>query len=104
MPGGLPVRDKYGGIQRNNMHVLTRFSLKRVPIVILLMVFVLLGGWYSAQQLKSELLPNIDLPVVSVVAIYPGAAPDDVRRDVTEPMEKAMAGTPNLKTLTSTSN
>ncbi|MEO5952100.1 MAG: efflux RND transporter permease subunit, partial [Chloroflexia bacterium] len=55
-------------------------------------------------KLKSELLPDIALPVVSVVSVYPGAAPDDVRRDVTEPVEKALAGTSNLKNLTSTSN
>lgn len=86
------------------MYILTRFALRKVSIVILLMIFVVLGGIYSAGQLKSELIPNIDLPVVSVVSVYPGAAPDDVRRDVTEPIEKAIAGTPNLKTLTSTSN
>jgi HAE1 family hydrophobic/amphiphilic exporter-1 len=70
----------------------------------MLVVLVVLGGIYSATQLKSELLPNIDLPVVSVVAVYPGAAPDDVRRDVTEPIEKLIAGTSSLKTLTSVSN
>jgi HAE1 family hydrophobic/amphiphilic exporter-1 len=86
------------------MEVLTRFSLKRASIIILLMVLVIGGGAYAATQLKSELLPDIDLPVVSVVAVYPGAAPDDVRRDVTEPIEKAIAGTSSLKTLTSNSN
>jgi multidrug efflux pump subunit AcrB len=86
------------------MHVLTRFSLRRAPIVIMLAVLVVLGGLYSAGQLKSELLPNIDLPVVSVVSVYPAAAPDDVRRDVTEPIEKIVAGTAGLKHLTSVSN
>src|SRR5438477_5065516 len=86
------------------MHVLTRFSLRKAPIIVMVMLLVILGGVYSAGQLKSELLPNIDFPVVSVVAIYPGAAPDDVRRDVTEPIEKAIAGTANLKTLSSVSN
>ncbi len=86
------------------MHLLTRFSLRRVSIVLMLMLFVLAGGIYSATQLKSELLPNIDLPVISVVAVYPGAAPDDVRRDVSEPIEKAIAGTANLKNLTSRSD
>src|SRR6059058_615566 len=86
------------------MHVLTRFSLNKAPIIIMLMLLVVFGGVYSAGQLKSELLPDIDFPVVSVVAVYPGAAPDDVRRDVTEPIEKAIAGTANLKTLSSVSN
>src|SRR5205823_2708667 len=86
------------------MHVLTRFSLRKAPIIVMVMLLVVLGGVYSAGQLKSELLPNIDFPVVSVVSIYPGAAPDDVRRDVTEPIEKAIAGTASLKTLSSVSN
>jgi HAE1 family hydrophobic/amphiphilic exporter-1 len=70
----------------------------------MLAVFVIASGLYSMGQLKSELLPNIDLPSVSVVTVYAGAAPDDVRRDVTEPIEKALAGTANLKNITSTSN
>lgn len=67
-------------------------------------LLVVASGLYSAGKLKSELLPDIALPVVSVITVYPGAAPDDVRRDVTEPVEKALAGTANLKNLTSTSN
>src|SRR4051794_23245622 len=86
------------------MHVFTRFSLRRASIVIMAMALVVFGGVISAGQLKSELLPDIEFPVISVVTVYPGAAPDDVRRDVTEPIEKAIAGTANLKTLTSTSN
>src|SRR5262245_33255573 len=86
------------------MAALTRFSLRRAPIIIMLMVLVVIGGIMSARELKSELLPSIEFPLVSVVTIYPGAAPDDVRRDVTEPIEKLIAGTANLKTLTSVSN
>src|SRR3954453_20372079 len=86
------------------MSFLTRLSLNKIPIVIMLAVLTIIGGITAAQALKSELLPNIDFPLVTVVAIYPGAAPDDVRRDVSEPIEKAIAGTANLKTLNSVSN
>ncbi|MEA2574478.1 MAG: hydrophobic/amphiphilic exporter (mainly bacteria), family [Chloroflexia bacterium] len=86
------------------MYFLTRFSLRKAPIVFMLMVLVVFGGWVATQQLKSELLPNIDLPVLSVVTVYPGAAPDDVRRDVTEPVEKILAGSANLKSVSSTSS
>lgn len=86
------------------MHILTRFALRRASIIVMIMVLVLFGGVYSMFQLKSELLPNIDLPVVSVITIYPGAAPDDVRRDVTQPIEKIVAGSANLKSLNSTSS
>ncbi len=86
------------------MSILTRLSLNKIPIVIMLAVLIIIGGVTAATALKSELLPNIDFPLVSVVAIYPGASPDDVRRDVSEPIEKAIAGTGNLKTVTSRSN
>ena len=86
------------------MQVFTRFSLRRPSIVIMLMILVAIGGVVSMGALKSELLPNIEFPLISVVTVYPGAAPDDVRRDVTEPVEKIIAGTVNLKTLTSFSN
>jgi HAE1 family hydrophobic/amphiphilic exporter-1 len=86
------------------MSILTRFSLNKIPIIIMLAVLIIIGGVTAATSLKSELLPSIDFPLVSVVAIYPGASPDDVRRDVSEPIEKAIAGTANLKTLTSRSN
>lgn len=86
------------------MQVLTRFSLRKAPIIFMLMLLVVFGGVTAAFQLKSELLPNIELPVVSVITIYPGAAPDDVRRDVTEPIEKIIAGSAKLKSVNSTSN
>ncbi|HEX8598046.1 MAG TPA: efflux RND transporter permease subunit [Chloroflexia bacterium] len=86
------------------MDLLTRFSLRKAPIIFMVMALVVFGGWTATQQLKSELLPNIDLPVLSVVTIYPGAAPDDVRRDVTEPVEKVLAGSANLKSVSSTSS
>lgn len=86
------------------MQVLTRFSLRKAPIIFMLMLLVVFGGVTAAFQLKSEFLPNIELPVVSVITIYPGAAPDDVRRDVTEPIEKIVAGSAKLKSVNSTSN
>ncbi len=86
------------------MQILTRFSLRKAPIIFMLMLLVVFGGVAASQQLKSELLPSIDFPVVTVITIYPGAAPDDVRRDVSEPIEKIVAGSPNLKSVSSTSN
>lgn len=86
------------------MQVLTRFSLKKAPIIFMLMLLVVGSGVLAMAQLKSEFPPNIELPVVSVITIYPGAAPDDVRRDVTEPIEKIVAGSAKLKSVDSTSN
>src|SRR5688572_13494679 len=86
------------------MHFITRTALNKIAIVLLLAFFVIVGGIVSARQLKSELLPSMDFPMITVFTVYPGAAPDEVLRDVTEPIERAVAGTENLKSTSSTSN
>src|SRR4051812_32581661 len=86
------------------MYLLTKAALNRIAVVLLIALFVVVGGVVAVTQLRSELLPNIDIPTVSVFTVYPGAAPDDVLRDVTQPLERAVAGTTGLKTTTSSSN
>ncbi len=86
------------------MYLLTRAALSRIAVVLMIALFVVVGGVVATTRLKSELLPNIDFPTLTVFTVYPGAAPDDVLRDVTQPIERAVAGTAGLKTTSSTSN
>src|SRR3954451_505891 len=86
------------------MHRLTRLSLSKVPNVLMLAVLIIGAGLLSIGKLKTELLPDIGFPGMSIVTVYPGAGPEDVQRDITEPIEKALAGTANLKSTNATSN
>lgn len=84
--------------------MLTRlFILSRIPIIGLTIVIMLIGG-YSLTRLKVELLPDIDFPLVTVSAVYPGASPDEVLEQVTVPVEDAIKGVPNVETVRSTSS
>jgi HAE1 family hydrophobic/amphiphilic exporter-1 len=83
---------------------LTRFSLKRVAVIVLATLLLSLLGGYSASRLNVDLLPDIEFPVVSIVTIYPGASPDDVNTGVTVPIEGVLSGTTGLQSLTSTSS
>jgi multidrug efflux pump subunit AcrB len=85
------------------MRLLTRFSLQNPVVIAILVLLVAVGGLFSASQLQEELMPDVSLPVISVVTSYPGAAPDDVAKDVTEPLEKALRGIPGEQTVLSTS-
>jgi len=82
---------------------LTDFSLKRASVIILLILAVVAGGAYTTTRLRTELLPDITFPVLSVITIYPGASPSDVAEGVTRPLEQAMGNTAKLQTLQSTS-
>lgn len=78
--------------------------MKNTVVVILAALLVLLGGLYSASKMKSEALPDIEVPIIWMVGIYPGAGPEEVSKEVTEPMEKALQGIKGVKDISSYSN
>ena len=77
----------------------------RRPTVAVLAIFLVLGsGVMAYRSLQVELFPQIDFPLVTVFVAYPSADPEAVVRFVTEPVERAIADTPNLETIQSTSS
>jgi len=64
---------------------------------------IFIFGVTAWGDLKQELLPDIDFPVVTVVAPYPGSGTSDVAEQVAKPIERAIAGIPRLERLQSTS-
>ena len=82
---------------------ITRLALGRPAVVFLITLLVVLGGVFAIFRLKTELFPDINLPVVTVATTYPGASPDAVLQDVTIPVENAVAGVSDLKELDSIS-
>jgi CzcA family heavy metal efflux pump len=54
-------------------------------------IFVL--GIVSFTQLPIDMLPNIQIPVVSVITYYNGAGPSDMEQSVTVPIERAVSST-----------
>ncbi len=85
------------------MSRITELAVKNRSVTILMTVAILIAGVYSWGSLKQELLPDIDFPVITVVAPYPGAGAADVTEQVTRPIERAISGIPRLERLQSTS-
>ena len=86
------------------MNIFTKFSLKNVSAIIILCVLIVFGGLYSTQSLKKETMPDINIPIVSVITIYPGASPSDIQEKVTKPLEELVSSVNGLKTVNSTSS
>lgn len=85
------------------MNFLTRFSLKNTAAILILTVLIVVGGAYSALQLKKESMPDISIPIVGVITVYPGASPDDVRDSITEPIESAVMNVEGVKKVNTSS-
>lgn len=80
-----------------------KFSLNNKFAILLMTLIILLGGIYSAFKMKLELLPDVTTPVITVTTPYPGATPESVLENVTEPVEKEVQNLEGVQNVTSQS-
>ncbi|CAL9594881.1 efflux RND transporter permease subunit [Streptomyces sp. enrichment culture] len=86
------------------MSWLSRFSLAQRALVGLVSLVALAFGLIAIPQIKQQLLPTIELPMVSVIAPYQGASPDVVEKQVVEPLEDHLQGVDGVTGVTSTAS
>ena len=85
------------------MSRLTELAVSKRSVVLLLAVALFIAGISAWGSLKQELLPDIDFPVITVIAPLPGAGAADVAEQVTKPIERSIASIPRLSSLSSSS-
>jgi len=83
---------------------LVNFVLKNKLAVWLLTIIITASGIYSGTRMKMESIPNISIPYLIVMGVYPGATPEQVMNEVSIPMEKAVEGLEDVKAVYSTSS
>lgn len=73
--------------------------------ILLLMVFTLLGltGVFTMSKTSLSLMPDVDMPYLTVSATYTNAGPESVEKSVTKPIEDALVSLNGLKNINSTS-
>ncbi|MGW0117510.1 efflux RND transporter permease subunit [Streptomyces sp. NPDC003327] len=86
------------------MSWLSRFSLAQRALIGLMSIVAIVFGAIAIPQLKQQLLPSIELPMVSVLAPYQGASPDVVEKQVVEPLENSLKAVDGLTSVTSTAS
>ena len=77
------------------MKSIIRFSLGNKFAILILTLIVTAAGLYAGLTMKKETIPDIEVPVLTVTAIYPGAAPQEVADKLAKPLElriRALAG------------
>ncbi len=86
------------------MNKLIDFVLKNRLLILVLGIFVVAGGYFSYKQLPIDAFPDVSPSLVQVFTQTEGLAPEEVEKYVTFPVEVAMNGLPNLKSIRSVSN
>ena len=80
-----------------------KFSVKKPLTIFVVAVAVVVLGVVAYIKMTPDLMPNMDFPYVIVVTSDPGASPESIEKEITRPIEEAMATLDHIKTITSTS-
>lgn len=83
---------------------LIEFSIKRVVLISMVYILIVGFGSFALTQLKLDLYPDIDFPIVAVITTYSGAGPEDMENLVTRLLEESVISTQNVKNVTSRSS
>ena len=70
----------------------------------LLMILIFLAGFITISNIKMEVFPGLELDVVTISVVYPGAAPEDVEKSVCIPIEESIFGISGIKNINSTAS
>ena len=81
----------------------TRVSLQNPVFATMVMLALVVLGLFSLQRLQVDQFPNIDFPVVVVIADYPGASPEIVETEVSKKIEEGVNSIAGINALTSRS-
>jgi HAE1 family hydrophobic/amphiphilic exporter-1 len=86
------------------MSFLTRLSLKNRWATFFLAAVITAVSVLALVNLKVELMPAIEMPVTSVITVYPGATPEQIVEEVTKPVEQAVARAGEYKQINAVSS
>jgi multidrug efflux pump subunit AcrB len=74
---------------------IVRLALRRPYTFVVMSVLILVLGIVSIVTMSTDIFPNIDIPVVSVVWQYNGMSPDEIEKRITTVSERAATTTTN---------
>src|SRR4051812_1069718 len=77
--------------------------ITRPVFTAMLVLAVVVFGLNAYPKMGVDQFPDIDFPVVTVTTVLPGADPESMERDVSDPLEEALNSLGGVETLRSTS-
>lgn len=82
---------------------ISNISVSFRTAIMVLVLLLTVGGVVSYTTLPKEANPEIEIPMVLVTTIYPGASPSDVESLITQPIEQELQGISGIDEIRSTS-
>jgi heavy metal efflux system protein len=79
------------------IHGIVQFALRQRFLVLMLAVFIIIGGAVSFQRMPVDAYPDLAPPMVEIITQWPGHAAEEVERLITLPIEVEMNGVPKME-------
>lgn len=86
------------------MASLTELSIRRPVATAMAYLVVITVGFVGFMFLPVDLLPQVEYARLTVFTSYPNVGPEEMEQIITDPVENALAGIPNLDRITSRSS
>ncbi|MGA3124094.1 MAG: efflux RND transporter permease subunit [Polyangiaceae bacterium] len=74
---------------------IVRLALRRPYTFVVMAMLIAIAGVYSILQMPTDILPEVDIPVIAVVWQYTGLPPDEMEQRFTGNFERALTTTVN---------
>lgn len=83
---------------------ISHYAVKHPVVIAMILIALVVFGVYSITGTAMEFIPDMSLPEVEVITIYPGASAEDVENDITRVLEDELVTLPYFKSMSSQSN
>ena len=85
------------------MNGLIRLSIERPIAVLAAVLMVVMFGVVALFKIPIQLTPDVRKPIISLETIWPGAAPAEIEREITNEQEEVLKGIEGLEEISSES-
>ena len=82
---------------------LPEFGVKKPVTVLMIFTAMIVLGIISLPLLGLDLMPEIEIPVISVITAYQGAGPEEIENKISEPLEDSLSTVSSLDKIESVS-
>ncbi len=85
------------------MDSILNFFVKQKKLALVFTVSIIALGLLTLSGIQRDQFPNVDFEVMTVVTSYPGASPEDVEQNLTNPIEDELSNISGIDKFTSVS-
>lgn len=78
-------------------------AVRRPVAMSMVIVFILIIGFVALSNLTVDLFPELDFPIVAILASYPGIGPEEIENLLVAPLENIVGTVTNVEAIQSSS-